>query len=87
MLKIKEDRIKDLEKLGFKKKKTLGGGYVYTYDVYNHNGAYISIEIVLDRTLAIYISDSDSIWLDEELEILYKLFANDMFEKVVEDEI
>ena len=86
MLKIKEDKMQDLEKLGFKKCKC-SDEYIYFYHLYKDYGLSITIEIAEDRTIILDVLDVNGIdiWTDE-LNILYELFANDMIEKVVEDE-
>ena len=86
MLKIKEDKMKDLEKFGFKKSYCFDG-YIYFYNLYKDYGLSITIEIMEDRAIILDILDVDGIndWTDE-LDILYELFANDMVEKVVEDD-
>ena len=77
MLKIKEDKIQELEKLGFKKCKATGGD-IYFYNIYKNYGLYIEFEVMQDRTITLDVND--------ELDILWELFTNDMVEKVVEDE-
>ena len=81
MLKIKEDKIKDLEKFGFKKCEATGGD-IYFYYIYKNNVLYIDLEIMQDRTIIIDVN-CDDVWTDE-LDIFYELFANDMVEKDVE---
>lgn len=78
MLKIKEDKMQELEKFGFKKCKCTGG-YIYFYDVYKNYGLYIEIEVMQDRTITLDVN-CDDVWTDE-LDILWELFANDMVEK------
>lgn len=83
MLKIKADKMNELEKFGFKKRKTLGGEYVYHKDMYNNYGLYIVIEIMPSRIIT-FVVNCDDVCVDAELDILYELFANDMVEKVEE---
>ena len=47
-----------------------------------HNGLYIDLEIMQDRTITIDVN-CDDVWTDE-LDIFYELFANDMVEKADE---
>ena len=81
MLKIKEDKMQELEKLGFRKCEC-SGGYIYSYDIYKNYGLYIEIEVMQDRTITLDVN-CDDVWTDE-LDILYELFANDMVEKAKE---
>lgn len=80
MLKIKEDKMKDLEKLGFNK---------------NEDGLWLEkqldnvfkITVVLNtRCITIDCISNDDIEWTDELDILYNLIKADMVEKVVEDE-
>lgn len=88
MLKIKEDKMQELEKFGFKKCQCPDGNnhtfYVYFYDIHKNygDGSYIQVEIMPDRSISL-IANCNDIWT-YELDILYELFANDMIEKVVE---
>lgn len=77
MLKIKEDKIQELEKLGFGKCKC-SGGFIYYYHIYKNNGLYIVIEVMQDRTITLDVN-CDEEWTDE-LDIFWELFANDMVE-------
>ena len=91
MLKIKEDKIQELEKFGFKKCKATGG-VVYFYDIYKNEekkyhllhyySSYIDVEVMQDRTITLDVN-CDDVRIDE-LDIFWKLFANDMVEKVGE---
>ena len=81
MLKIKADKMQELEKLGFKKWYS-SGGCIYFYDIYKNYGLYIEIEVMEDRTITLDVN-CDDVWVDE-LDILYELFANDIVEKVEE---
>lgn len=78
MLKIKEDKMQELEKLGFRKCRATGG-YIYFYDIYKNYGLDITVEVMQDRTIILDINCSN-VWIDE-LDIFWKLFANDMVEK------
>ena len=78
MLKIKEDKMQELEKLGFKKSKATGGD-IYFYDIHKILGLYIKLEVMQDRTITLDVN-CDEDWTDE-LDILWELFANDMVEK------
>ncbi len=80
MLKIKENKIQELEKLGFRKCECTGG-FIY-YNIYKNYDLYIEIEVMQDRTITLDVN-CDDVWTDE-LDILYELFANDMVEKVEE---
>lgn len=80
MLKIKEDKMQELEKFGFKKHNCYGcDGHIYEYNIYKNNGLYITIEIMPDRTITLDVN-CDEDWVDE-LDIFWELFANDMVEK------
>ena len=81
MLKIKADKMQDLEKFGFRKLNSLDG-YVYFYNIYKSYGLYIEIEIVQDRTIVLNVNCDDVSIV--ELDIFYELFANNMVEKVAE---
>ena len=81
MLKIKEDKMQELEKLGFRKCMDTDG-YIYFYDIYKNYGLYIEVEVMKDRTITLDVN-CDDVWTDE-LDIFWKLFANDMVEKVDE---
>lgn len=81
MLKIKEDKMQELEKLGFKKCEATGGD-IYFYDIYKNYGLYIDIEVMQDRTITLDVN-CDEVWIDE-LDIIWELFANNMVEKVGE---
>lgn len=74
MLKIKEDRIKDLEKLGFQKGQEDCYNYIVKKD-------YLVVEINIDENREIYCNNSAL-----ALDLLYDLIKADMVEKVVEDE-
>lgn len=78
MLKIKEDKMQELEKLGFRKYMATDG-YIYFYDIYKNYGLYIEVEVMKDRTITLDVN-CDDVWTDE-LDIFWKLFANDMVEK------
>lgn len=82
MLKIKEDKMQELEKFGFKKCKSIGG-FTYYYQIYKNYGLYIEIEVMQDRTITLNVN-CDDVWTDE-LDIFYELLANDMVEKVGEE--
>ena len=77
MLKIKEDKMQELEKFGFKRWEKRDG-CVYFYVIYNNYSSYASLLIERDRRI---IFQTNSGLIVEDLEIFYKLFANDMFEK------
>lgn len=81
MLKIKEDKMHELEKLGFKKCEAICGD-IYFYDIYKNYDLYIEIEVMTDRTITLDIY-CDEVWTDE-LDILWELFTNNMVEKVDE---
>ncbi len=81
MLKIKEDKMQELEKLGFRKCRATDG-YIYLYYIYKNYGLYIEVEVMKDRTITLDVN-CDDVWTDE-LDIFWKLFANDMVEKVGE---
>ena len=81
MLKIKENKIQELEKLGFRKCECTGG-FIYYYNIYKNYGLYIEIKVMQDRAITLDVN-CDDVWTDE-LDILYELFANDMVEKVEE---
>ena len=83
MLKIKEDKMQELEKFGFEKCEATGGN-IYFYDIYKNYGLYIEIEVMQDRTIILDVN-CDEVWTDE-LDILWELFTNDMIEKVGEEE-
>lgn len=78
MLKIKEDKMQELEKLGFVKCET-SKGCIYYYHFYQKLGSYISLIVNMDRTLTLDINCEED-WTDE-LDIFWELFANDMVEK------
>lgn len=78
MYKIKEDKMQELEKLAFKKCECTGG-YIYFYHIYKNYGLYIDVVIMQDRTITIDVN-CDDVWTDE-LDIFWKLFANNMVEK------
>lgn len=78
MLKIKSDKMQELEKFGFRKCECTGG-YIYFYDIYKNCGLYITIEVMQDRTITLDANCDDD-WTDK-LDIFYELFANDMVEK------
>lgn len=68
----------ELEKFGFKKCKSTGG-FVYYYQIYKNYGLYIELVVNIDRTITLDVN-CDNVWTDE-LDIFWKLFANDMVEK------
>ena len=80
MLKIKEDKMQELEKFGFKKWEKRGG-CIYFYVIYNNYNSYASFEIERDGRI---IFQTNSGLVVERLDILYELFSNNMIEK--EDE-
>ena len=80
MLKIKEDKIQELEKLGFKYFNDPFSQPCYYYPIYSNSGEYIEIVIETNRVITI-CSNCEETWADE-LDILYELLANDMVEKV-----
>ena len=79
MLKIKEDKMQELEKMGFEKCQR-SGGHTHFYSIYRDRkyGLYLGIEIMQDRTITLNL-DCDEAWADK-LDILYEFFANDMVE-------
>ena len=79
MLKIKEDKMQELEKFGFEKHKSIYGGYIYTYNICNNHESCVVMYVMKDRKILFGVN-CDEIWTDE-LDILYELFANDMIEK------
>lgn len=82
MLKIKEDKMQDLEKFGFKKFE-YNDEISYCRQVYsNYCFSYIEIEVMQDRRITLNI-DCNGIRTDK-LDIFLELFANDMIEKVEE---
>lgn len=54
MLKIKEDKMQELEKFGFIK-ENCPNGVIYTYIIYKE-GNFIEILVIGDNTLNIYAS-------------------------------
>lgn len=81
MLKIKENKIQELEKLGFVKCKS-ANDFIYYYQIYKNYGLYIEIVVNVDRTITLDVN-CDDVWTDD-IDIFYELFANDIVEKVEE---
>ena len=84
MLKIKEDKMQELEKFGFEKIYNLSTKdvYCYYYLFFFNKGEYIEISIGLDRIVNIWANCEET--CIDNLAIFYDLFANDMIEKVGE---
>ena len=83
MLKIKEDKMKDLEKFGFKDK-----GDEYERDLRDY-GFSLFAQVDKYNRCIIFISDfGDDAYLPDENErfLIPELIKADMVEKVVEDE-
>lgn len=83
MLKIKEDKMKDLEKFGFiRLTKLFGDRYQKSVQ-----GGYINIE-EFDREIEVYIDVADFILGSpvDCCDTIYDLIKADMVEKVVDDE-
>lgn len=80
MLKIKADKMKDLERLGYTKIRNL----CYYKKIGNNKSIQVDIE---DRTISLNVGCKDvySVVLINCLDDFYELFKNDMVE-VVEDE-
>lgn len=80
MLKIKAEKMKDLDGMGYTKIRNL----CYYKKIGNNKSIQVDIE---DRTISLYIGSKDVylIVLENGLEGLYELFKLDMVE-VVEDE-
>lgn len=74
MLKIKAERMGELEKMGFKKNKN--GGYSY-YLIWNY-GQYVVIDVLPNRELALCVNYEDC-YIDN-LQIFYDLIKADMVE-------
>ena len=74
MLKIKADRIKDLEMIGFQR----GIEGCYNYIVKKN---YLVVEININENREIYCNNSELAF-----DLLYDLIKDDMIEKVVEYE-
>ena len=81
MLKIKEDKMKDLDGMGYTKIKD----FCYYKKIGNNKSIQVDIN---DRTISLDIGCKDvySVVLINCLDDFYELFKNDMVEKVVEDE-
>lgn len=80
MLKIREEKMQELEKNGFSKL-----GNCYYWGLYTSEGDKLEIEVMQNRIIVINFNTTDngddySISLD----ILYDLFINNMVEKVDE---
>lgn len=80
MLKIRKEKMQELEKFGFNK-----SGDCYYYGLYTGEGDKLEIEVMQNRIIDINFNTTDngddySISLD----ILYDLFINNMVEKVDE---
>lgn len=83
MLKIKEDKMKDLEKFGFKYK-----GDEYERDLRDY-GFSLFAQIDKDNRCIVFVSNfGDDSYLPDENErfLIPELIKADMVEKVVEDE-
>lgn len=83
MLKIKEDRMKDLEKLGFIKCSSTGG-FIYFYVISKNYGEYVELVVNVDRSITLDVNYED--YFTDDMDILYDLITSGMVEKVVEDE-
>lgn len=83
MLKIKADKMKDLEKFRFKKCNSTGG-LIYFYTIAKNYGNYVEVIVNVDRSITLDVNYED--YFTEEIDILYDLIKADMVEKVVEDE-
>ena len=92
MLKIKAEKMKDLEKFGYKKIEMYIGGH--SFEVYHKNlfrsfGRFVDVYVYkTSRLLEIEISFSseNELTLCKEIDFIYDLIKADMVEKVVEDE-
>lgn len=79
MSKIKEDKIKELENLGFEKLSTeYDNIFAYCYQKYR-GASFIEIFIDSNRTITFDAHCDDE--FTDELDIFYELFSNDMVEK------
>lgn len=80
MLKIKAEKMGNLEEMGYTKIKNL----CYYKKIGNNKSIQVDIE---DRTISLDIGCKDvySVVLINCLDDFYELFENDMVEKVVED--
>ena len=100
MLKIKAEKMKDLEKFGFRKHKQdkedvsvskwrRNWVEADTIDGYPIGSSgwefYPSINIYQDRTMKIFVDSWGGVY-SADLDILYDLIKADMVEKVVKDE-
>ena len=93
MLKIREDKMQELEKLGFEKYEAdeYPKYYVYYYEFYKPSTG-LNIEIYVDNSrqvlfdvdCGIYDIECGKRLVGDKLDIFYELFANDMVEKVDE---
>lgn len=81
MLKIKDEKMKDLEKMGYTKIKD----FCYYKKIGNNKSIQVDID---DRTISLDVGCKDvySVVLINCLDDFYELFKNDMVEKVVEDD-
>lgn len=80
VLKIKENKLQELERLGFKKLQSYyGTNYVYSKFVYWYD---INFEIEVDPNRIIVLNINCGDCSITELDVLYDLFTNDMVEKV-----
>lgn len=81
MLKIKEDKMGNLDRMGYTKIKD----FCYYKKIGNNKSIQVDIN---DRTISLDIGCKDvySVVLINCLDDFYELFKNDMVEKVVDDE-
>lgn len=83
MLKIKADKMKDLEKFGFKKCNSTGG-FIYFYIISKNYGEYVELVVNVDRSITLDVNYED--YFTDDMDIFYDIIKADMVEKVVEDE-